>query len=74
MEKFVGYLGLFMSVFFVFVGVFIIWKQPLNVPAYFSSLQSNPSVFHFILGGMLMAYGIFRFVRAYKMVTNNKTQ
>lgn len=74
MEKIVGYLGLFMSIFFVFSGIFIAWKQPLNVPSYFSSLQSSPATFHFIIGAILILYGIFRFVRAYKMVTNKKTQ
>lgn len=74
MEKIVGYLGLFMSAFFVFSGVFMIWKQPLNVPVYFSSMQNNPGLFHIIIGGILILYGIFRFTRAYKLVTGKNSQ
>ena len=69
MERIVGYLGLFMSAFFVAAGIFFIWKQPLGVPVWFSSLQGKPHVFNIIVGILPIVYGIFRFFRSYKIVT-----
>ena len=71
MEKIVGYLGLFMSAFFVASGIFLIWRRPFGVPAFFESLQDKPHVFYIGLGLILISYGIFRFFRAYNLIRKN---
>lgn len=61
MEKFTAYLGLFMGALFVFMGVFI----PVNPPP---ALAGLGTVYRVLLGVLLVAYGIFRLYRAYKIV------
>ncbi|RMG71359.1 MAG: hypothetical protein D6722_07035 [Bacteroidetes bacterium] len=65
MEKFTAYLGFFMGAFFIFMGVFLPLKPP---PA----LAELTPFFRVLLGVLLVAYGIFRVYRAYKVVRPNQ--
>lgn len=61
MSKFVAFLGIGMSVFFVIMGVVI----PLYPPSMLSHLPSWQLT---LIGFILIMYGIFRFTRAYKLL------
>jgi hypothetical protein len=78
MYKFVGYLGVFMSAFFVAVGLFMAIRQFLVPPkevfeqwglGYFAD---NPAVFNYLVGSLLIAYGVFRFFRSLRIVRQNQ--
>ncbi|MEM9984364.1 MAG: hypothetical protein AAF804_04650 [Bacteroidota bacterium] len=73
MYKILGYLGLFMSAFFVAAGLFIAFTQFLGPPpAVFkwemTYFNDHPEVFNYIVGALLVAYGLFRFFRSVKII------
>lgn len=73
MYKVVAYLGLFMSVFFVFSGLYIAYVKFLPAPPpifqyEFTFAEKNPGVYNAFIGALLAAYGVFRFRRSYKLL------
>lgn len=73
MVRLVGILGLFFSIFFVIVSITIIVRQWLPILEVFpDGIKDNPDIYNYIIGGLVMAYGIFRFIRSYKMIRYNK--
>jgi len=77
MYKFVGYLGLFMSAFFVASGLYIAIQQFLPPPPpifqwEFTYFEEHPAVFNYIVGALLVAYGLFRFLRSVRIIRQNQ--
>lgn len=77
MEKIVGYLGLFMGIFFAGSGLFIAIKQlfpaPRNIFNYeFTYFKENLDHFNYIVGALLLAYGIFRIVRSVRILKSRQ--
>jgi len=77
MYKIVGYLGLFMSAFFVASGIYIAASQILSPPSgiykwEFTFLQDNPAIFNYIVAALLVAYGIFRFSRSVRAIKESR--
>lgn len=68
----VAYLGLAMSAFFIFTAVYIAVKQIFAPPSSVNYFVSHPDHFNYLIASLLGAYGIFRFVRSYKIVRNNE--
>ncbi len=67
MQRFVGMLGLVMSIFFVGFGVAIMIIRPET-----NLFKDAPAWYHVLIGMLLVAYGIFRFWRSYKTLKENK--
>ncbi|MEO0895391.1 MAG: hypothetical protein AAFY71_03150 [Bacteroidota bacterium] len=67
MYRFVGMLGLVMSIFFVGCGIAIMIFRPET-----SFIKDAPAWYHFMIGSLLVGYGIFRFWRSYMAIKNNK--
>lgn len=67
MQRFVGMLGAVMSVFFIGCGIAIMILQPQT-----TLLKDAPVIYHIFIGSLLVAYGIFRFMRSYKSLKENK--
>jgi hypothetical protein len=65
MTKPVAILSMVMSLLFMFLGVLI----PLRPHGIFSGL---PRYMHFLIGFVLIIYGIFRFYRAYNMLKKDQ--
>lgn len=63
MSKTVAYFGMAMSLFFIFMGLLLPFKRPPILEG-----LGMHDVGFYILGFILLAYGIFRFWRAYKML------
>ncbi len=77
MYRSIGYLSLFMSVFFIVAAGYVAVRQILPPPPpmfgrEWTYFMENPSHFNFLVAFLLGSYGIFRFVRSYKMVKNNE--
>ncbi|MDP5170439.1 MAG: hypothetical protein NWR72_09345 [Bacteroidia bacterium] len=77
MYRSVGYLSIIMSVFFMFAALFVAFRQILPPPPpmfghEWTFFMKNPEVFNYLIASLLGAYGIFRFVRSYKMIKNNE--
>ena len=77
MYKSVGYLGMLMSVFFVFAAVFISVRQMLPPPPplfghEWTYFMNHPDQFNYLISLLLGAYGIFRFIRSYRIIRNNE--
>lgn len=77
MYKAVGYIGLFMSIFFIFAAGFIAIKQILPPPPpifnhEWTYFMEHPSHFNYLMAALLGAYGIFRLWRSYKVIKYNK--
>lgn len=77
MYRSIGYLSLFMSIFFIFAAGYVAVKQILPPPPpmfgqEWTHFMENPSHFNYLVALLLGSYGIFRFVRSYKMVKNNE--
>jgi len=74
MRKTIGYAWFAMSLFYIACGLVIAIKQilPASPPAWFDIewtwLKDNPSVFNYLMGGLLIAYGIYRLFRSYKSI------
>lgn len=74
MRKSIGYAWVFMSLFYTACGAFIFFKQilPPSPPKWFDIewtwLQAHPKVFNYLMGSLLMAYGIYRLYRSYKTI------
>ncbi len=78
MFKFVGYLGLFMSAFFVASGLYMAARQFLIPPKDLfegfglSYFVEHPDVFNYVVGAILILYGVFRFFRSVKVIRENR--
>jgi hypothetical protein len=77
MYKFVGYLGLFMSAFFVASGLYIAIQQFLPPPPpifqwEFTYFEKHPEIFNYIVGALLVGYGMFRFLRSVRIIRQNQ--
>lgn len=70
--KSVAYLGMAMSAFFIFTAGYIAVKQILGPPSSVTYFVNHPDHFNYLIASLLGAYGIFRFVRSYKIVKNNE--
>ncbi len=70
--KAVAYLGLVMSAFFIFAAGYIAIRQILGPPSSVTYFVNHPDHFNYLIASLLGAYGIFRFVRSYKIVSNNE--
>jgi surface polysaccharide O-acyltransferase-like enzyme len=57
LAKFVKIFGLLMTTLYVVLGVYLIFTDEQN------SNLNIPAKFRYILGGVLILYGIFRFIR-----------
>ena len=74
MRKTIGLVWLFMSIFYTAIGAVIAFKQilPSVPPPVFDYkweyFQNNPTHFNYLMGGLLMAYGIYRMRRSYKTI------
>lgn len=73
MYKIVAYLGLFMSVFFIFSGFYIAYVKFLPAPPplfqwEFTFLEKNLGLYNGFIGALLAAYGVFRFRRSFKLL------
>jgi len=66
MYRFIGILGLVMSIFFVGCGIAIIIFKPI------SDVFGDSVVAAYLIGLLLIAYGVFRFIRSYKSIRENK--
>lgn len=64
--KFVFYFGLLMTLIYVMLGIFLIFadKEQLNL--------AIPENIKIILGGVLILYGIIRFIRVWQTNSKNK--
>jgi hypothetical protein len=65
-----------MSVFFAFAGVFIAVKQFLPPPPPVGTIRweffhANPWAFNVLIGALLFSYGVFRFVRSWRIIRHN---
>lgn len=80
MNKFVGYLGLFMSAFFVASGLYMAFSQFLTPPKDLFEqfglgyLAENPAVFNYLVAALLVVYGFFRFLRSVKTIRESREQ
>jgi hypothetical protein len=63
MSRAVAYFSLVMSLFFIFMGLIFPFRRP---PIFAAS--GAPDYVYYLIGAVLLAYGIFRFWRAYKML------
>jgi hypothetical protein len=77
MYKFVGYLGLFMSAFFVASGLYVAIRQFLPPPPplfqwEFTYFENHPDVFNYLVGALLVAYGMFRFFRSVRAIRESR--
>jgi len=77
MEKIVGYLGLFMSIFFIGSGLFIAIKQLFPAPRdifsfEFTYFKEHPDQFNYLVGALLLAYGVFRLVRSLRILKSKQ--
>lgn len=61
MAKFLLYLKFFMSFVFIGMGILI----PLRPPALFAG---NPEFLNYVMGFILICYGLLRFWRAYQEI------
>lgn len=61
MPKYLAYLGLAMSIFFIFMSIGIIVRPP----QFFAGMSDSA---RYVAGFLIMAYGIFRFSRAVKTI------
>ncbi|MEL6593572.1 MAG: hypothetical protein AAFQ87_04930 [Bacteroidota bacterium] len=74
MQKPIAYAWFVMSLFYIACGLFIAIKQllPASPPPWFDVewtwLQDHPTVFNYLMGGLLVAYGIYRLYRSYKSI------
>ncbi|MFK7922955.1 MAG: hypothetical protein AB8H47_13410 [Bacteroidia bacterium] len=74
MRKTIGYAWFAMSLFYIACGLLIAIKQllPSSPPPWFDVkwtwLQDHPTVFNYTMGGLLIAYGIYRLFRSYKSI------
>ncbi|MDX1908808.1 MAG: hypothetical protein SF053_17360 [Bacteroidia bacterium] len=73
MYKIVGYVGLGMSIFFMFAGGFVAFRQILPPPPdlgaiRFDYFQDHPELFNYLVGGLLIAYGAFRLYRSWRLI------
>jgi uncharacterized membrane-anchored protein YitT (DUF2179 family) len=70
MRRTLSYAWLLMSIFYTFVGAYIAFTQflPSVPPPIFDYeweyFQNHPTHFNYLMGGLLMAYGIYRIIRA----------
>ena len=67
MSRAVAYFSMVMSLFFIFMGLIF----PFYRPQIFAG-SGTPDYVFYLIGAVLLAYGIFRFWRAYKLLTNRQ--
>ncbi len=77
MQKIVGYLGLFMSIFFIGSGLFIAIKRLFPAPRdifsfEFTYFKDHPDQFNYLVGLVLITYGVFRLIRSVKILKSNQ--
>lgn len=77
MYKFVAYLGMAMSLFFIFAGVYVAAVQFLPAPPPLFSFtwtyfEAHPAHFNYLIAALLIAYGAFRFYRSVKTLRENE--
>ena len=67
-RKFVMYFSMIMTLIYVMLGVFLIFadKEQLHLDI--------PDNIKIVLGGVLILYGLIRFVRVYQQNTKNKRE
>lgn len=73
MLRLVGILGLFFSIFFMVVALTIIFNQWLPIPEAFpETIKENSEIYNYLVGVLVMGYGIFRFIRSYHAIRHNQ--
>ena len=74
MRKTLAYVWLLMSLFYIFIGSVIAIRQVLPSvppPIYdykWTYFKDNPTHFNYLMGFLLIAYGIYRLFRSYKTI------